>query len=116
MNIIFGNAVNLVSHNYTKLELDTIQLSSTGESITAYGVIESIPMAEFPRVESNARNHAMLMKQYRMQNWGYCEQAINALMGAWNGELDSFYSNLMTRIEKFKESPPPADWDGRIIK
>jgi len=115
MNIIFGNSTDLVT-KYTKLELDTIYVEDTGEVITAYGIIETIPLQEFPRVEANMKNHDMLLKQYRLRNWDYCVTAINALMGSWNGELDSFYTELMNRIENLKQNPPGPEWNGMLIK
>jgi hypothetical protein len=114
MNIIFGDDVKNISENYTVLELDTIQVSSNNQMITAYCVVETIPLAEFPSVENNKKTHSMMLEQYRKQNWEYCIGAIDILMGAWNGELDTFYSEIRSRIEEFKKNPPPLDWDAVI--
>lgn len=116
MNIIFGDAAASVPDNYTKLELDTIHIVSTGQKITAYCLIEHIPLGEFPRMEVNKQNHAVLIENYKKQNWEYCSQAIPFLIGTWNGEVDSFYNELLDRVEKFKVDPPPANWDGSIEK
>jgi hypothetical protein len=35
-------------------------------------------------------------------------------MGKWNGEVDSFYSNLLERVQQYKANPPDADWTGYI--
>jgi hypothetical protein len=36
-------------------------------------------------------------------------------MGKWNGEVDSFYSNLLSRVLEYKETPPDDSWDGAIL-
>jgi hypothetical protein len=37
-------------------------------------------------------------------------------MGKWNGELDTFYSDLLARVIKFKENEPPEDWNGTLLR
>jgi len=112
MNIIFSDAADSVANNYTKLELDTIQVAD--KTITAYCLVEHIPLAEFPMVEHNKKNHATLIEQYQQRNWNYCIQAIETLLGKWDGEVDTFYNELQTRIEEFKQNPPPDNWNGVI--
>jgi hypothetical protein len=60
--------------------------------------------------------HADLVHYYRQRQWEYCENAIEGLMGKWNGELDTFYSDLLSRVIKFKQNEPPADWDGILLR
>jgi len=38
------------------------------------------------------------------------------LLGKWNCELDSFYTDLGQRVEQYRSNPPPADWDGTYLK
>jgi adenylate cyclase len=110
MNIIFGESAAVVPDHYIKLELDTVQVQ--GKAITAYCLVEHVPLSEFPSVENNKQVHSMLMENYRKRNWDYCTTVLESLVGLWNGELDSFYAELQKRIEKFKITPPPADWNG----
>jgi hypothetical protein len=49
------------------------------------------------------------------QQWNYCEQAIQGLMGKWGGELDTFYTDLLQRVMNFKENPP-ENWDYILVK
>ena len=50
------------------------------------------------------------------QQWNYCEQAIQGLIGKWAGELDSFYTDLLQRVVHFKQNPPAEDWDHVRVK
>jgi hypothetical protein len=117
MNIIFGiESVTPFEERYTVLELDTFVLRPTDEIVTAYCLIETIPVQEMPAIESLKDLHSNLMAEYRKRNWRYCEDTIAHLTGKWNGELDSFYIELLQRIMKLKQENLPEDWAGRLDK
>ena len=112
MNIIFGDALEALPDNYTVLELDTFVLPPDGEKRTSYCVIEKVPLIDFPLMEAYVKVHTDMMQAYRDQNWDYCLHAINGLTGRWNGELDSFYANLLKRVENYQVNPPGVDYTG----
>lgn len=117
MNIIFGREqVGLLSERYTVLELDTIRIMPNSTEVTAFCVLESIPILDMPRLESMKNLHENLMIEYRKRNWNYCLQALEHLENFWNGELDSFYTDLKNRIEEFVENEPEDNWDGVIVR
>jgi hypothetical protein len=116
MNIIFGDTVKQLPDSFTILELDTIRTPPENIPVTAYCVIEKIPLSEFPLAEHYLTLHADVIKNYRERHWEYCEQAIEGLMGKWGGELDSFYTSLSNRIKNYKENPPDDSWDGTYLK
>ena len=114
MNIIFGEALDALPDNYTVLELDTFVLPPDGAVRTSYCVVEKVPLTDFPVMEAYIKVHGDMMKAYRDKNWEYCLHAIQGLTGRWNGELDSFYSNLLERVKHYKDSPPSDHWTGYI--
>jgi hypothetical protein len=117
MNIIFGTEMaQQAKDRYTVLELDTLNLVPTGETVTAYCLVETVPITEMPAVSSLQDLHSNLMTEYRKQNWRYCEDAIAHLTGKWHGELDSFYTELYQRIQRLKQEDLPTDWTGRQDK
>ena len=116
MYIIFGDNAAEIPDGHTVLELDTVRRPPDNIAITAYCVIDKIPLQEFPVAEANQRLHSELLQHYRAQEWDQCSQAIQTLLGKWNGELDSFYVNLEQRVEQYRSNPPPEDWDGTYIK
>lgn len=116
MNIIFGDALDMLPDNYTILELDTFILPPDNHKSTAYCVVEKISLQDFPVLESYRKVHGDLMQAYRDQNWEYCQHAIKGLIGRWNGELDSFYEDLLDRVNKFSVENPGPDWTGVIVK
>ena len=116
MNIIFGDALDSLPNNYTVLELDTFVLPPDGAARTSYCVIEKVPLTDFPVMEAFIKVHTDMMQAYRDQNWDYCLHAISGLIGRWNGELDSFYSNLLQRVENYQANPPGNDYTGFVDK
>jgi hypothetical protein len=115
MNIIFGmESVTAVEERYTVLELDTFVLRPTNEVITAYCLVDTVPIQEMPVINSLKQQHADLMAEYRKQNWNFCETAIAHLTGKWGGELDSFYTELYQRILALKHQDLPDTWTGYL--
>ncbi len=116
MNIILGEE-NLtgIDEKYMVLELDTIRVRDH-DPIKAFCLVEKMPVGEMFGAENFRELHSNLITNYRLRNWNYCEQAIEHLLGKWNGELDTFYLDLVTRIQQHRAHPPGDDWDGVIDK
>jgi len=116
MNIIFGKQeAEKLDEKYIVLELDTITIKSS-EPITAYCVVERIPFEDFPRLPKLKEDHSNLMERYRNRDWDNCLETIHTLTGEWGGELDTFYSEMNSRISKYKIQEPDGDWTGIIVK
>jgi hypothetical protein len=117
MYIIFGDdQVASMREKYSILELDTIRIGAQGPELKAYAVVENIAIPDLPMVESWTKLHENLINYYRKKDWNFCEQAIENLIGSFNGELDSFYSEIQSRVNNYKENAPAADWDWVIEK
>ena len=116
MNIIFGDSVNTIPDQYTVLELDTFRTVDSDKTVTAYCLVEKLALNEFATMESYKKIHADLIDAYRNQHWNYCEQAIDGLMGRWGGELDSFYCDLLKRVNAYQTTDPGPDWNGILVK
>jgi hypothetical protein len=111
MNIIFGTEqAEKLRERFTVLELDTFLFGTNGPKITAYCVVEGIPIDKLPLVESWQSLHEALMKNYQQRNWNYCTTLIEQLMGAWNLEMDSFYDEVNRRIVNLIEENPGEEW------
>lgn len=117
MNIIFGKeALSEVGDRYTVLELDTIKLPSQAEPMTAYCLVENIPIMEIAQIDMNRDLHRNLIKNYGLRNWKFCEDAIEHLVGKWGGELDSFYLELSKRIGDLKQQNLEESWSPILDK
>ena len=103
MHIILGRE-NIESmsaeQKFTVLELDTFRLPPEGKLIEAFCVVENLPIANMPRVEQMKELHANLLINFRKQDWNYCEQALEHLVGFWGSEMDTFYQSIRARITR----------------
>lgn len=114
MNIILDTAVAELKEKFVVLELDSF---CNGEkSVTAYTLIENIPLQDFATLSAYIATHQNLIQEYKKQNWDYCECAIKELSGKWNGELDSFYENLAIRVSQYQNHPPVDSWNPSLPK
>lgn len=117
MNIILGeDNAKSVDEKYTVLELDTMLFPGHDQPVTAYSVIEQLTVDEIMTLEQYCDLHSNLIKNYRLKNWDYCEQAIEHLTGKWRGELDTFYTSLLERVQQYRAQEPGDDWTGYIVK
>lgn len=117
MKIVMGkeNAEQFDS-KYTLLELDTMRIPNFNEPVVAYCLVDSIPITQISNSEQYKKLHNSMMKNYRLQNWKFCEDAVEHLMGKWNGELDTFYEDISKRVQHQKTQLLDSDWSGVIDK
>jgi len=115
MNIVLGEEnIKNMDERYLVLELDTFIFQGSDQPVTAYCLLEQLTLDEMFKIVEFKDLHTNLIANYRKQNWNFCEQAIEHLKGRWRGELDTFYDNLLERVETYKSTPPAANWDGTI--
>ena len=116
MNIILGKSqADLLKDKHLILELDTVTMGNS-TPITAYCVVENVPLEQISKIEPFTKLHTTLMENYRKRQWNYCQDVIEELIGAWGGQLDSFYTDLLNRIIANKENEPDKSWTGIIAK
>lgn len=100
MDIIFGreNAEKL-REKYTVLDLETVE--KDGHSIEVFCLIggDKISIGDLPQLEQWTKLHNDFLNGYHTQQYNYCRQCIDYLMGKFGGEVDSFYSIILERIE-----------------
>ena len=115
MNIIFGQEkTELLKEKYTVLELDTFLVN--GQEIKAYCTLEQISLSQLSQIDPMRTLHHTLIKSYGQQDWKTCLDLLHRLRGFWNGELDTFYDELHTRVEKFMNQAPDPTWTPVIVK
>jgi len=117
MNIILGREnIEQAQEKYTVLELDTLIINGAEDPVTAYCLIEQVPIDQIAGMDQFRDLHNNLMANYRKRNWKYCEDAIEHLRGKWGGELDSFYTEMGQRISQLRQQVLDDDWTGTIVK
>ncbi len=116
MNIIIGSdEAEKMQEKYTVLPLETLKFNSNLElpPVTAYCLIEQIPVPEMTKIEEQVALHTKFYENYQKGNFVFCEQALEHLKGKWGGEIDSYYDIMEDRISKYKDA---EDFDPILYK
>lgn len=115
MNIILGeDRIADVSEKYIVLPLDSFLVAGHPDPVRSYCVLADLSIADLMQIESLRDLHQNLIKNYGLRNWNYCEQAMEHLLGKWNGQLDSFYRDLADRVQIYKQEDPGPEWTPAI--
>jgi hypothetical protein len=97
MHIIIGQeAADALKENHTVLELETFE--KEGKLVTAFCVVESVPLMELPQLEILKSLHTDFIKAYNRGNYQFCIEHAELLLGKFSGEVDTFYLEILQRI------------------
>jgi hypothetical protein len=99
MNIIFGreNAEKL-REKYTVLDLETVEKDGVSLEVFCLIPAEKVGLPDIPQLANWIKLHNDFLAGYHNQQWGFCRQAIEHLMGKFGGEVDTFYEEILNRI------------------
>jgi len=101
MQLIFGkDAAEQLRDKYTVLELETIDVE--GKSLEVFCVVsaEHVGIVELPTLDQWVKLHNEFLHGYATDQYNYCRQCIEHLMGKFGGELDTFYEEMLRRINE----------------
>jgi hypothetical protein len=117
MNIVLGKEnVEQFQDKHIILELDSFYLQGSDIPITAYGIVEKIPIEQIASADQFRDLHNNMIKNYRLKNWKYVEDSLEHLIGKWFGEYDTFYNEISQRVSSLKKQNLSPEWDGIIRK
>jgi hypothetical protein len=101
MQIIWDKtAAEKLSSTHTVLELETFLVNDT--PVTTYCVVsvDSIPLTEFPELETNKTLHKDFITAFNNNDHTTCCILSDKLMGKFGGEVDSFYKIILEKLQK----------------
>ena len=100
MNIIFGreNAEKL-REKYTVLDLEKLVVEGKDVEVFCLIPAEKIALPDLPQLEQWINLHNDFLKGYHKKEYNYCRQCIEHLMGKFGGEVDTFYEEILKRID-----------------
>jgi hypothetical protein len=77
-----------------------------GTSLEVFCLIpgDKIGISELPFLENWVKLHNDFLHGYQTRQYEYCRQCIEHLMGKFGGEVDSFYSIILERIDQSEET------------
>ncbi len=108
VGVLVGEATRESCPDIAFMQVDKVRVKGKAQPVTIYtplGVTAEVAPA---RLET-ARQFEAALEDYNAQRWVEAEAKLQALNQATPGKL---YDVYLERIAQFRNTPPPADWDG----
>jgi hypothetical protein len=107
MDIIFGreNAERL-REKYTVLDLETVEKDGVSLEVFCLIPADKIGLTDLPQLDAWIKLHNDFLNGYHTQQWNYCRQCIEHLTGKFGGEVDTFYDEILRRINEIESVKP----------
>jgi class 3 adenylate cyclase len=93
------------------LEIDLLQVVGRREATRIFTLVGDEAMAASAAFIAQREAHRRFLDGYRDQRWDWAEAEARRLAGN-HPDLRELYGTYMARIERYREQPPPPDWDG----
>jgi adenylate cyclase len=111
--IAIGSALHSRLPGFAMLELDRVRVVGRDAPEAIFALLGDETLARDPRFMELATTHAVMLADYRGQDWDDAMQVLGLLdtLGASFGMAQT-YALYRARIEDYARNPPGADWDG----
>jgi len=114
VGIVVGEDTRTAAPDHAMLEIDRIVVKGKSEPVSIFALLGTAELARSEPFRALEAPHATLLACYRRQDWDGAEAALEQCRGLLGG-LDGLHALYADRIANFRQSPPPADWDGVYI-
>ena len=103
MDIIFGreNATKLRA-KYTVLDLETVEKDGATLEVFCLIPADKIGLGDLPKLEQWVNLHNEFLTGYKNKQYDFCRQCTDHLMGKFGGEVDTFYEEILARINAIR--------------
>ena len=104
MQIVFDrNIVEELRERYTVLELETFDVRGTDTTLTAFCVVpvEKLAFMDLTKLDEQIENHIGFLTALQNKQWHLVIAAYDTVRGSFGGELDSFYSEIVSRANLY---------------
>ncbi len=100
MQLIFGREnADVLRSRYTVLELETLTVNDKTLDVFCVVPAEKIAIGEITTIENTTKLHNDFVQAIKDQDYNLCKNLYIHLVGKFGGELDSFYEEIIKRID-----------------
>lgn len=101
MEIIFGRAnAEKLREKYTVLDLETVVKDGVSLEVFCLIPADKISLTEMPQMENWVKLHNDFLNGYHTKQYKFCRHCVEHLMGKFGGEVDTFYDEIIRRIDE----------------
>jgi adenylate cyclase len=104
-----------VKESFATLQLDMIAVKGKKEAVTIYTLVGDLEFKNSSEFKNLALKHEKILKNYFSQNWENCLTEMKEAKSLCNNIMTEYYEIMSERINEFKQSPLPKDWDGVYV-
>jgi adenylate cyclase len=109
VGILVGEATRKAVPELVFREVDRIRVKGKDEALTIYEPI-GLPQEVGAEAQDELRLWSLALAAYRAQDWDTAEANLAKLQRLAPG--NGLYKLYAERVAEFRQTPPPADWDG----
>jgi adenylate cyclase len=111
--VIGAQTEQQAKEKFATMEIDRIQVKGKTEPETVFTILGHAELRQDPNFQELRQLTAGMLRSYREQDWTRAFEAIELCRKA--GErfgIAALYDMYAERIETFRRTPPPPDWNG----
>jgi hypothetical protein len=100
MQLIFDRSIaEDLQKNHTVLELETVTKDGVTLDVFCLIPVEKIALTEMAQLQHNTKLHTEFVNAYKNSNYQLCKDLYTHILGKFGGEVDTFYSEIIQRID-----------------
>jgi adenylate cyclase len=100
---------------YATLQLDVIAVKGKKEAVTIFTLVGDLNFKDSSEFKNLEKSHIKILDFYFSQKWEECLIEIETAKILCNNLMNEYYDIMSKRINEFKKSPPPNNWDGVYV-
>jgi adenylate cyclase len=115
-DIVLGETTRATVPGFAALELDRVRLVGKTEATRLYGLLGDEALAGNERFLALAAVHEAMLAAYRARDWDGAERHLRDCRVAGESYgLGTLYGTYAERLRRYRDQPPPEDWDGSEV-
>ncbi len=111
VDIVIGEATRLAVPDRAALELDRLRVKGKREPVQIHALLGDAEVGRRLDFVELRGHHDAMLKAYRAQEWDDALERIEEC-GVRAPQLEILYALYRERIERYRDDPPGAGWDG----
>ncbi len=113
---VIGQETNeAVKNSFATLQLDMLAVKGKKEAVSIYCLLGDPQFRESPEFKELEKKHNKVLEFYFNQKWKEALEEILKAKTLCKNVMSDYYEMMTERINEFKLSPPPKEWDGVFI-
>lgn len=113
LKLLIGEETAKAVDDFAVIEVDMLRVQGKTEPVRIYTLLGGVMVAQTEEFQILRERHHAMLAAYRKAAFGVALKELNlARQADSEGSLADLHMVFELRINAYKETPPPSDWDG----